>query len=283
MDTGTHLLVGFDGTFEADRALRWAVREAGLRRLPLTLCHAWRWPYPATYIDHNAAAIVRRMGEHLLDHGVRRARELDPGLTVRKRLMSGPAYSALLHLSGDAELIVVGSRPPDEVPPGSTALRVPAKAVRPTIVVRAAHVRHRRVVAGFDGSAAGDAALEFAVREAVLRGARLCVVQGCWEPGGAETGDLALYADEDKLRRVFGERLERAVAPWRERYPAVRVETALLLEPPRRALFAAADSADLVVVGDRGIGGTRPDGLGLIAAAVLQHAPCTVAVVPAAA
>ncbi|MCP2338927.1 universal stress protein [Actinomadura rupiterrae] len=281
MDAGGHLLVGFDGTFESDRALRWAVREAILRRLPLTLCHAWRWPYPATYIDDGAAAIIRRMGDHLLDHGVRRAQELGPGLVVRKRLMSGPAYSALLGLSGDAALVVVGSHPPDEVPPGSTALRVPAKSKRPTVVVRAAHIRHRRVVAGFDGSAAGIAALGLAFGEAALWGSRLRVVQGCWEPGGAENNDLALYADEDKLRRVFGEQLESAVAPWRDQYPWVQVETALLLEPPRQALFEAADSADLLVVGDRGLGGTRPDGPGVIAAAVLQHAPCTVMVVPA--
>ncbi|TDE33951.1 universal stress protein [Actinomadura sp. 6K520] len=276
----SHVVVGYDGTAESDRALRWAVDEARLRRLPLTVCHVWRWPYPISYIDYEGVAIVRRMGEHLLDHGVALARDLAPGLKVRKRLHDGSASSALIHESHDAELIVVGSHEPDEMPVGSTALRVPAQAARPAVVVRSAATRDGLVVVGVDGSAGADAALALGFEEAALRGWRLRAVYGCWEPGAAPDGDLSLFGDEEKLRRVCGTVLERAVAPWRVKYPYVQATTSLVVEPPREALLAAAEEATLTVVGARGTGAVDALALGATSDALLKHAPCTVAVVP---
>ncbi|WP_279433013.1 universal stress protein, partial [Actinomadura bangladeshensis] len=153
------VVVGYDGSGESELALRWAVEEALLRRLPLTVCHAWRWPYPISHIDYEGVAIVRRMGEHLLDHGVAVARELAPGVAVRGRLRDGSAAPALLGVAGDAEVIVVGSRGAEEMPVGSVALRVPARADRPVVVVRSAAPRDGLVVVGVDGSSGGDAAL----------------------------------------------------------------------------------------------------------------------------
>ncbi|NKZ08259.1 universal stress protein [Actinomadura latina] len=276
----SHVTVGYDGTGDSERALRWAVKEAQLRRLPLTVVHAWRWPYPISYIDYEGEAIIRRMGEHLLDHGVTLARELAPNLTVRKRLRDGSAAPALLSEGRDAELIVVGSHEPDEIPVGSTALRVPAAADRPVVVVRAAGPRDGLVVAGVDGSAGADAALALAFEEAALRGWRLRAVYGCWEPGAAPDGDLSLFGDEDKLRRVSGAVLERAVAPWRVKYPHVQATTSLVLKSPREALFEAAEDATLAVVGARGTGVVESLSLGATSDALLKHAPCTVAVVP---
>jgi len=48
---------------------------------------------------------------------------------------------------------------------------------------------------------------------------------------------------------------------------------------PRSALLAAAAEAQLLVVGARGRGGFDEMSLGSIAHAVLQYAPCPVAVV----
>ncbi|MEU5994939.1 universal stress protein [Spirillospora sp. NPDC047418] len=276
----SHVVVGYDGTSDSERALRWAVKEAQLRRMPLTVCHAWRWPYPVSYIDYEGVAIVRRMGEHLLDHGVALARELAPGLTVRKRLKDGSAAPALLNEAGDADLIVVGSHEPDEMSVGSTALRVPAKADRPVVLVRSAAPRDGLVVVGVDGSDGADAALAFGFEEAALRGWRLRAVYGCWEPGAAPDGDLSLFGDEDRLRRVCGAVLERAVAPWYTKYPHVQATTSLVLKSPREALFEAAEDATLMVVGARGTGGVEPLTLGATSDALLKHVPCTVAVVP---
>jgi nucleotide-binding universal stress UspA family protein len=276
----SHVVVGYDGTSESERAVRWAVGEARLRRLPLTVCHVWRWPYPISYIDYEGEATIRRMGEHLLDHGVGLARELAPGLKVRGRLKDGSAAPALLNEAADAEVIVLGSHGPDQIPVGSTALRVPAKADRPVLVVRSPAPRDGLVVVGVDGSPGADAALAFAFEEAALRGWRLRAVYGCWEPGAAPDGDLTLFGDEDRLRRVAGAVLERAVAPWRVKYSQVEAATSLVLKSPRQALFAASEDATLMVVGARGAGEVESLHLGATSDALLKHAPCTVAVAP---
>ncbi|TDC86781.1 universal stress protein [Actinomadura sp. 7K507] len=276
----SHVVVGYDGTSESERALRWAVTEARLRRLPLTVSHVWRWPYPISYIDYEGVAIVRRMGEHLLDHGAALARELAPGLKLRKRLHDGSVSPALVHEGHDAELIVVGSHEPDQMPVGSTALQVPAHAGRPVAVVRDSASRDGQVAVGVDGSPGADAALAFGFEEAALRGWRLRAVYGCWEPGAAPDGDLSLFSDTDKLRRVCGTVLERAVAPWRVKYPYVQAATALVLKSPREALLEAAAEATLTVVGARGTGVVETLTLGATSDALVKHAPCTVVVVP---
>lgn len=276
----SHVIVGYDGTSDSERALRWAAEEARLRRLPLTVCHVWRWPYPISHIDYEGEAIVRRMGEHLLDQGVALARELAPGVDVRKRLEKGNVHAALMHRGRDADLIVIGSHAPDEMPVGSAALRVPARAERPVVVVRSAATRNGLVVVGVDGSAGADAALALGFEEAALRGWRLRAVYGCWEPGAAPGGDLSLFGDEDKLRHVCGAVLERAVAPWLVKYPRVQATTSLVLKSPREALFEAAEDATLTVVGARGTGVVERLSLGATSDALLKHAPCTVAITP---
>lgn len=294
MSWGSCILVGYDGTPGGEHALHWAAIEAKARRLPLNVCHAWRWPYPIKYIDHGGAEIVRRMGQRVLDAGVARVREIAPEVDVRGHLADGPADAALLHLAGTAEMIVVGAHAHAEGPEGageageraeagylgSTSLRLAARVVRPVVVVRPDHAGNRRIVAGFDGSPAADGVLAFAFEEAAVRGWRLRVVYGCWEPGAAEPGDLALYADENRLRSERGALLEQSVAPWATKYPQVEVQTSLLLTPPREALFEAARSADLVAVGRRGGGGFDGLRVGATTEAVLQQSPCTVAVVP---
>ncbi|MEU5878689.1 universal stress protein [Spirillospora sp. NPDC047279] len=276
-----NVLVGYDGTTESDRALRWAADEARLRRLDLVVCHCWRWPYPISHIDYDIEETVKKMGRHLLDRGADRAAHLAHSVKIHKRLMDGPAYAALMHESPEAELVVIGSHEQDELPVGSTALQLPARSRRPVVVVRQAAAAHERVVVGVDGSRGGDAALAFAFEEAALRRWSLEAVYGCWEPGAVAESELALFADEEELARSCGGRLQRAVAPWRDKYPQVQTRTSLVMEGPRTALLTAAARADLVVVGDRGTGSVDPLLLGATSSALLHHAPCSVAVVHA--
>ncbi|MEV5572050.1 universal stress protein [Spirillospora sp. NPDC052269] len=284
MSWGSSILVGYDATPGGERALRWAAAEAKLRRLPLSVCHAWRWPYPISYVDVDGAAIVRRMGQHLLDQGIIRVKDFAPTVTVKGHLADGPADAALIHLSGEAEMIVVGAHDPSEMGLGSTSMRLPARAERPVVVVRpGGGGEHRRVVAGFDGSSGSDAALAFAFEEAAVRGCTLRVVYGCWEPSAAPAGELSLFADRERLRHVRGAELEQAVASWSTRYPQVDVQTALTMTPPREALFEAAETADLLVVGRRGAGGIDRLHVGATTSAMLTQAPCAVVVVPPAA
>ncbi|QKG27121.1 universal stress protein [Actinomadura verrucosospora] len=276
------VLLGYDASEDNEPALRWAVEEARLRGLDLVMCHCWHWPYAADHMDDGVKAIIERAGEKLLEHGEARALRLGAPGTIGKRLGSGPVPDALVSESGEAELIVIGAHERHRVPVGSTAVQLPARARRPVLAVRRCGGTRGLVVAGVDGSAGGEAALGFAVEEAALRDWSLHVVLGAWEPGAVDEAELPLFGDKERLAQVRAIELEKAVAPWRGRYPKVDLRASVVLDRPREALLAAAEDADLLVVGDRGRRGLDPLLLGATSSAMLQHAPCTVAIVPSA-
>jgi nucleotide-binding universal stress UspA family protein len=83
----------------------------------------------------------------------------------------------------------------------------------------------------------------------------------------------------EDVRTLAAGRLERTLSPWREKYPYVDADTVLSLCTPRHALLEAAARAALVVVGGRELGGADDMRLGPVSTAVLQRAPCPVAVV----
>ena len=58
----------------------------------------------------------------------------------------------------------------------------------------------------------------------------------------------------------------------------VRVDAHLDCAPPSRALLTAADGADLVVVGSRGLGGFKGLLLGSVSRQLAHHSPCPVIV-----
>src|SRR5207244_12901392 len=62
----------------------------------------------------------------------------------------------------------------------------------------------------------------------------------------------------------------------------VDVERSVIEDSPARALREAAQDADLVVVGTRGLGGVSGLLLGSVSQQVVHHAPCPVVVVPPA-
>ncbi|WP_026405263.1 universal stress protein [Actinomadura rifamycini] len=276
-----NVLLGHDGSEDNDAALRWAIDEAGLRGCDLVMCHGWYWPYPESHADPRVEGTVRRVGENILAEGVRRARELGAAGPVRTCLVRGSAAAGLQRESARAELIVVGTHDRRPLPVWSTALRLPAHTRRPVIVARRAGGRSGRLVVGFDGSPGAESALGFAFAEAALRGRPLRVVHACWEPGAASEAELPLFGDAERLVRARTGKVAAAVAPWRPRYRGVEVELAVLPDPPREALQAAVGEADLLVVGARGTSRLDPRVLGTTSEAMINRAPCTVAIVPA--
>ncbi|GAA3947507.1 universal stress protein [Actinomadura viridis] len=282
------VLVGYDGSPDGERALRWAVEEARLRGTALIVCHAWHWPYPFQPPDEGTFEVIRGLGAIVADDGVRKAHALAEGLDVRWRLVQGWPTAALIKASQDAGLVVVGARGHggfDELSVGSTAVQLPARAGRPVVVVRPEEAPARRdggrVVVGVDGSPASEAALGFAFEEAAVRGATVQAVCGWWDPAALPGPDRVPFVQPESVRHEAIGRFERGVAPWKREHPKVPVETDFVVDRPRRALVAAAKGADLLVVGDRGIGSVREMILGPVTQAALHEAPCPVAVVPA--
>ena len=273
------ILVGYDGSDESRRALRWAAREAQLRKMPLTACHVWHWPFAIAPSGPEIMETFRLMSEHAAASGAIIARGMAPGLTVIGRAVRGPVAETLLGLSGKAEMLVVGHRGNegfDGLLVGSVAARLAAHAYCPLVVVRESPVTDEGpVVAGVDGSPGGAAALAFAFEEAALRGVGAHLVCSAQDPGatgGAPVRDAGEWAQEAAAR------FERAVAPWCEKYPYVPARTSFVTTPPRQALLSAAEEATLLVVGRRGHGDVRGL-LGSVSQYMTHYAPCPVAIV----
>ncbi|WP_235031098.1 universal stress protein [Nonomuraea solani] len=130
-------MLGYDGSDFSMQALDWALDEAELRKLPLTLAHAWQWPYG--HAGEEAKAHLRKAAEHVLWHGAECARATSSGVLVETELHEGPAAQRLVELSSGAALVIVGSRGLSALPRavvGSVAGYVAAHAECPVIVVR---------------------------------------------------------------------------------------------------------------------------------------------------
>ncbi|MGW0486044.1 universal stress protein [Nonomuraea sp. NPDC003214] len=131
------IVLGYDGSDFSMQALDWAMDEAELRELPLTVSHAWQWPYGEA--EEEAKAHLRKAAEHVLWHGAECARQTSSGVRVETDLHEGPAAERLVELSQDATLVVVGSRGLSALPRavvGSVAGYVATHARCPVIVVR---------------------------------------------------------------------------------------------------------------------------------------------------
>jgi len=139
------------------------------------------------------------------------------------------------------------------------------------------------VVCGHDGSDAADRALTAAAEQARFRGCALHLLRG-WRiteaprPPDVPHGivpSVAQFAAE--VRR----RLQSAVDDTLGAEPDVEVVLHAPHASATDALLAAAETADLLVVGSRGLGGFTGLLLGSTSEQVIRHAHCPVLVVRA--
>ena len=140
----------------------------------------------------------------------------------------------------------------------------------------------QRIVVGIDGSDESVVALTWAVEEAERRAATVLALMAWNVPGwlaleGGGRPEQERLASE--LRDAAAATLARVVEPVvGER--TVTVEQSTVEGNPVPALVHASGSADLLVVGARGLGGFRGLLLGSVSAQLLHHARCPVVVVP---
>lgn len=109
------IIVGIDGSTNAQRALDWAVREAAIRQVPLRVITVFRtavsfWGGPVTYPqDHAAAMQAREAAQETTDKALALAGDARP-TSVTVEAFSGIPAEELINASKDADMIVVGSR-----------------------------------------------------------------------------------------------------------------------------------------------------------------------------
>ncbi|MEV6103487.1 universal stress protein [Streptomyces sp. NPDC051940] len=289
------VVVGYDGSPHAERALTRAIDEAVRRETGLEIILGAPWMPFAPPAAAAPAPVVEqrdlyRATKELADEAADRARKAAPGLVVVATVTGDPAAEALVRAGETAGLTVVGTRGHGGFTGlllGSVSLRVAAHTHSPLLVVRGDpevedEVRDT-VVAGVQGDA-DRPAVRYAFEEAQRRDARLRVLHAWTYPaplGGMPTVDADGAREQVAEQRRFAEAVPRyAASQLHDAYPLVRVETDHELGSAAGMLVHASRTADLVVLGahrPRHRFGMR---LGPVTHAVLHHAHCPVLLVP---
>ncbi|MBY6363425.1 universal stress protein [Rhodococcoides corynebacterioides] len=273
------VVVGVDGSAEAEDAVSWAADVAGRQGLDLILLTAVA---PGVHVAATVDSPPGSTAAALLDRarGVATDRLGDARVRVDVEADHGTPAGVLVDRSETASLVVVGTRGLGEFTGGlsgsvSTAVATHARcavAVVPAGTDRATG----SVVVGVDGTANSMPALRFAFAAAAAREERLVAVHA-WS-------DVDRHLEHDAWARTEeGEQaaLAESLAGWSEEWPTVDVDRVVVRDRPVRELVSRSTSASMVVVGRRGRGGFRSLLLGSTSRAVLHSVEVPVVVVPA--
>jgi|SRR5262245_9879871 len=280
------IVVGVDGSANSAAALRWAHAESQRRGSRVQALYAWGFVQPghaggdhtfdASYTTARARAELAAFVEEAL--GPEAARD------VRQRASYAYAPTALLAAGDYGELLVVGARGVGGLRGlrvGSVSRHLLHHTRRPLAVIPAIERPGAgRIVAGFDGSESARRALAWAADEARRRDARLDVVQA-WHVPYPVAAPVAGYpvlvgALESTARSDICDAL---AAPDLGDLP-VPATPVVVQGPAGPALLDAADGADLIVLGSRGLGTVAGALLGSVTHHVVHHATRPVVVVP---
>ena len=278
------LVVGFDGSKPALEALRWAAEEAEHRSAEVQLIDCWREPIlddrPWVEVWDDPDGLRKQVLADLAAVTDAIAQE-HPGVPFSAVLHGGRPDDVLVEAAEEASLTVVGARGRGGFSGlllGSVSQRVASSASSTVVVVRGSWEPKGEVVVGVDGSASSRLALAWSANEARLRGTRLRIVMA-WSyllPEG-ERGPEPLRAGYTAAdaRLVLRSIVRDVLGPA----PEVDVELEAPCELAARALIQRADNAALLVIGPRDPAGRHRTDLGSVAAQLLHHAPCPLAIV----
>jgi nucleotide-binding universal stress UspA family protein len=262
---GKKVVVGIDGAPDGESAIRWGAAEAAARGVGLHLVHAFVWAeFRVPLGPSDVAPGLRANADKIVAEAADLARKFEPAIPVTASRVDGFPSPVLLTESVAAGLIVIGSRDAGRalgLLVGSTGLQLAAHAYCPVVVVRPTDgaVAGHRVVIGYDGSPAADAAVDFGLGYARRHGltARIVAV-------------LAENEDDD----------HDLTAALRAHEDARSVELIEVTGHPAELLLEWSADAHMLVVGSRGRGGFAGLLLGSVSQTVLAQASCPVAVIP---
>ncbi len=283
MTTRLPILVPFDGSADAQRALLWAAEESVRTSAPVrvmvvneVLPPTWGGVGGMAVVTDgfvlDAAALIEQAQKTLADAGV--------GEVIAEQ-RTGHVVDELLRAAASASTLVVGSSGHGRLGEalfGSVSQHVARHATCPVVVVREAHdSQARRIVVGIDGSKTSLAALEYACRRAEVTHETVVAIHA-WYVRAPSTDVWSAdprSVDSDDHELLLAE----SIAGVQEDHPDVRLEHEIVAVSPAQCLVDASAGASLVVVGSRGRGFFSGMLLGSVSQAVLAGASCPVAVV----
>lgn len=260
------VVVGIDGRPDCENAIRWGAADAAARGAELELVHAFVWAeFRVPLGPSDLAPGLRAQADRFVADAVDLARKFEPGLPVSGRHVDGFPSAVLLAESRTADLVVIGSRltgPLLGLVVSSAGIELSAHARCPVVVVRPTEdsLAGSRVVIGYDGSPAAEAAVDFGLDHARRHGLPARIV-------------AVLEDDQDDDHDLLA-----AIRPH-----AHEAEVVEVTGHPSELLLEWSADAQLLVVGSRGRGGFAGLLLGSVSQTMLHQAPCPVAVVPLAA
>lgn len=271
------IAVGVDGSPAARETIALAIRLAQAHGSQL-------------FFGHAVSGYETREGQDVLKRAYALASE--HGIDAATRILEGRPAHALLHYADDvrADAIVVGTRCKSGVDHfflGSTAEDVLHIAEVPVFVAHGNSLMtagtFQRIVVAIDNSDPSDAAIEFATRLAAADGSRLafCHVideDTLYEEAANHSG-ATFPAIHEWLREA--NILTATAAQHAQGAGIPSAETAVLTGNPVTEIlgFAAAEHADLIVIGAHGERGTGHLPMGSVAYDVARRSGVPVAVV----
>ncbi len=283
MTTTLPILVAYDGSADAQRALRWAAEESLRTAAPVRVL-AVDQVLPPTWggvggmfvvtdgVVLDSSDLLEQAAKALADRGVEDA-------TTEQR--SGHVVDELLRAAESASTLVVGSRGHGRAAGaliGSVSQHVARHATCPVVVVREPRdTEARRIVVGIDGSRTSASALEYACARAETTGETVVALHA-WHVRAPSTD--VWNSEPRSVETVEREALlAESIAGVRTDHPDVRLEQEVVVVAPAQCLVDASAGASMVVVGSRGLGFFSGMLLGSVSQAVLHGATCPVAVV----
>jgi|SRR6478672_6851933 nucleotide-binding universal stress UspA family protein len=274
------IVVGVDGSPASQNAVRWAAREAQLRKVPLTLVHVLIpsvLVWPEVSIPPGFDRWQEAQGRDIVRDAVTIAEDTTRAepIQIDSQMVAGSTIGALADISKEAHFVVVGAHGRGRLHPILGAVSS-GLAQHGLCAVAVIHEDDRvmpdsdvaPVVVGIDGSPFSELATAIAFDEASRRDVDLVAVHACSEWGGADYPD----ADWSTLAPLGEEVLAERLAGWQELYPDVLVRRVVVANQAAHYLVEESMSAQLVVVGSHGRGGLAGMLLGSCSSDVVQSA-----------
>jgi nucleotide-binding universal stress UspA family protein len=288
---GEKILVGVDGSPNSLAALAWALEEGRMRGAPVEAIYAWQisaLAYTAPGFIPPDRDIMRGEGQKVLDAALASLTSA-PDVKIDARICEGSPGDVLARVSEepDAGLLVVGARGHGGVAGlllGSVSHYLTHHCHKPLVVVPRNWGPHpgaatAHLVVGVDGSDGSERALWWAAGEARYRQVPLEAVLVWSLPGPVlpahmpitPTGGGDMAANVLDVLADLVSKVDTS---------GVEVKLTVLQGTPARVLTTRACTADLLIVGSRGLGRAREAVSGSVSHSCTHHASIPVAVVP---